>query len=43
MELIELTKPYTDEFKAPNHYKIDIASRIYKLAIEQNGLAQQYI
>lgn len=39
MELIELTKPYTDEFKAPNHYKIDIASRIYKLAIEVDGVS----
>ena len=37
MELIEKTNPYTKEFKAPYHYKIDIGSRIYKLAIEIDG------
>jgi len=37
MELIESTKPYIKEFKAPTHYKIDIGSRIYKLAIEIDG------
>lgn len=39
MELIEKTKPYTKNFNAPYHYKIDIASRIYKIAIEVDGLS----
>lgn len=39
MELIELTKPFTKQFKAPYHYKIDIASRIHKIAIEIDGLS----
>jgi uncharacterized pyridoxamine 5'-phosphate oxidase family protein len=37
MELIEKTGIYADQFKAPYHYKIDIASRIHKLAIEVDG------
>jgi len=37
MELIESTIPYTKEFKAPYHYKIDIGSRLYKIAIEVDG------
>lgn len=39
MELIEKTKPYTDKFKSPYHYKIDVASRLYKIAIEIDGLS----
>lgn len=37
MELIEKTSPYTNEFNAPRHYKIDIGSRIHKIAIEIDG------
>jgi very-short-patch-repair endonuclease len=37
MELIEITGIYAKQFKAPTHYKIDIASRIHKLAIEVDG------
>lgn len=37
MELIEKTSPYAKDFNAPNHYKIDIASRFYKIAIEIDG------
>lgn len=37
MELIERTGVYAKQFKAPTHYKIDIASRIHKLAIEVDG------
>jgi hypothetical protein len=37
MELIEKTSPYTEQFKSPRHYKVDIASRIHKLAIEVDG------
>jgi hypothetical protein len=39
MEFIEKTKPYSLEFKAPNHYKIDIASSYHKLAIEIDGVS----
>lgn len=39
MELIEKTKPYTEQFKSPYHYKIDIASRFHKIAIEIDGLS----
>jgi very-short-patch-repair endonuclease len=37
MELIERTGDYAKKFKAPSHYKIDVASRIHKLAIEVDG------
>ena len=37
MELIEKTNPYTEQFNSPRHYKIDVASRIHKLAIEVDG------
>lgn len=37
VELIEKTGKYTLEYKCPRHYKIDIASRIHKLAIEVDG------
>jgi len=37
MELIEKTSPYTKDFNSPYHYKIDIASRFYKIAIEIDG------
>jgi very-short-patch-repair endonuclease/predicted nucleic acid-binding Zn ribbon protein len=39
MELIESTIPYTNQFKAPKHYKIDIGSRIHMLAIEVDGVS----
>lgn len=37
LEVIEKTKPYTSQFNSPNHYKIDIASRFHKIAIEVDG------
>lgn len=37
MEYIEKTGKYKDRFKAPNHYKIDIASNVHKIAIEVDG------
>jgi very-short-patch-repair endonuclease len=37
MELIEKTGDLRFQFNSPRHYKIDIASRILKLAIEVDG------
>lgn len=37
MELIEKTGKLKKTFNAPNHYKIDIGSRIHKIAIEIDG------
>lgn len=37
MEYIESTKGYIKKYKTPNHYKIDIASKIHKIAIEIDG------
>lgn len=41
MELIEKTGKLMDKFNAPTHYKIDIASRIHKIAIEVDGPGHQ--
>lgn len=37
MEYIERTMPFTKQFNSPYHYKIDIASKIHKIAIEIDG------
>lgn len=37
MELIEKTGDLRFKFKSPRHYKIDIGSRIHKIAIEVDG------
>ena len=37
MELIEKTGRLKKQFKSPNHYKLDIASRLHKLCIEVDG------
>lgn len=39
MEVIEKTGSLRHQFSAPNHYKIDIASRRKKIAIEVDGLS----
>lgn len=41
MELIEKTHPYAKQFLSPNHYKIDIASRFHKIAIEIDGASHK--
>jgi len=41
MEYIELTRGYREQYKTPTHYKIDIASKIYKIAIEIDGPSHQ--
>ena len=37
MELIEKTGKIAKQFKAPTHYKLDIASRLHMLVIEVDG------
>ncbi len=39
MEVIEKTGAYRKVYKTPNHYKIDIASRRLKVAIEVDGVS----
>lgn len=39
IEYIESTKGYRKEYKTPSHYKIDIASKYHKIAIEIDGFS----
>jgi len=39
LEFIELTRGFRKEFKCPNHYKIDIASKKLMIAIEVDGFS----
>lgn len=39
LEVIEKTSEYAKQFRAPNHYKIDIASRKNMIAIEVDGFS----
>lgn len=41
MELIEKTKELRKVFNSPTHYKIDIGSRIHKIAIEVDGISHK--
>lgn len=41
LEYIESTKGYRKEYKTPYHYKIDIASKHHKIAIEIDGFSHQ--
>ena len=39
LEVIEKTGKYRHQFKSPNHYKLDIASRRLMIAIEVDGFS----